>query len=96
MAVYILRKLAQNDLEEIWLYTYEEWGLAQADSYLQSLISRFDWLADSPYSGRKRDDIKKGYYCFPEGMHLIFYTIHKDKLNIIGVLHQRMDIVSHL
>ena len=87
MAVYTLRKLAENDLEEIWSYTYEEWGLAQADSYLQSLISRFDWLADSPYSGRKRDDIKTGYYCFPEGMHLIFYTIHNDQIDIIGVPH---------
>ena len=96
MAVYTLRKLAENDLEEIWSYTYEDWGLAQADSYLQSLISRFDWLADSPYSGRKRDDIKKGYYCFPEGMHLIFYTIHNDQIDIIGVPHQKMDIVSHL
>lgn len=96
MAVYTLRQLAENDLEEIWSYTYEEWGLAQADSYLQSLILRFDWLADSPYSGRKRDDIKTGYYCFPEGMHLIFYTIHNGQIDIIGVPHQKMDIVSHL
>jgi len=93
---YTLRQLAQNDLEEIWLYTYSEWGLVQADSYLQSLISRFNWLANSPQSGKKRDDIKPGYYCFPEGMHLIFYTIHKNKINIIGIPHQRMDIVNHL
>ena len=96
MAAYTLRKLAQNDLEKIWIYTYEEWGLVQADTYLQSLISRFDWLAASPLSGRKRDDIKSGYYCFPEGMHLIFYTIQNNKINIIGLPHQSMDIVSHL
>ena len=96
MADYTLRALAQNDLEEIWAYTYEEWGLEQADSYLQSLISRFDWLAGSPHSGKKRDDIKAGYYCFPEGMHLIFYTIHKNTIDIIGIPHQQMDIVSHL
>ena len=96
MAAYTLRKLAQNDLEKIWIYTYEEWGLVQADTYLQSLISRFDWLAASPLSGRKRDDIKSGYYCFPEGMHLIFYTIQNNKMNIIGLPHQSMDIVSHL
>lgn len=96
MAAYTLRTLAQNDLEEIWVYSYKEWGLVQADSYLQSLISKFDWLANSPCSGKKRDDIKAGYYCFPEGMHLIFYTIYKNKINIIGIPHQRMDIVSHL
>ena len=96
MTAYTLRELAQNDLEEIWFYTYEEWGLVQADSYLQSLITRFDWLAKSPHSGRKRDDIKTGYYCFPEGMHLIFYTIHENTIDIIGIPYQRMDIVSHL
>ena len=96
MSTYILRALAQNDLEEIWAYTYGEWGLEQADSYLQSLISRFDWLANSPHSGKKRDDIKAGYYCFPEGMHLIFYTIQNNTIDIIGVPHQRMDIVSHM
>jgi len=96
VAAYTLRELAQNDLEEIWFYTYEEWGLVQADSYLQSLITRFDCLAKSPYSGRKRDDIKTDYYCFPEGTHLIFYTIHENTIDIIGIPHQRMDIVSHL
>jgi len=93
---YTLRELAQADLEGIWLYTCREWGVSQADSYLQSLFSRFNWLADNPQSGKNRDDIKTGYYCFPEGMHLIFYTQHKNKIDIIGIPHQRMDIINHL
>ncbi len=93
---YTLRALAQDDLEAIWLYTRQEWGVDQADSYLQALFSRFDWLVENPTSGRKRDDIKAGYYCFPEGLHLIFYTIHNNKIDIIGIPHQRMDIISHL
>ena len=93
---YTLRALAQDDLEAIWLYTRREWGIDQADSYLQALFSRFDWLVENPASGRKRDDIKAGYYCFPEGLHLIFYTIHNNKIDIIGIPHQRMDIISHL
>ena len=59
---YTLRALAQDDLEAIWLYTRWEWGVDQADSYLQALFSRFDWLVENPASGRKRDDIKAGYY----------------------------------
>ena len=72
---YSLRALAQDDLEEIWHYTYEEWGVEQADIYLNSLFSRFKWLAENPLIGKKRDDIKLGYYCFPEGMHLVFYIL---------------------
>ncbi|HEC25989.1 MAG TPA: type II toxin-antitoxin system RelE/ParE family toxin [Gammaproteobacteria bacterium] len=93
---YTLRELAQADLEKIWLYTRQEWGVEQADSYLQALFSRFDWLAENPKAGRNRDDIKTGYFCFPQGLHLVFYTIHNNKIDIIGIPHQRMDIISHL
>ncbi len=93
---YRIRQLAQDDLEAIWLYTREQWGIAQADSYLESLILRFDWLAENPDLGKPRDDVKSGYFCFPEGMHLIFYIINNNQVEIIGVPHQRMDIVEYL
>ncbi len=64
-ARYTLRQLAQNDLEEIWLYTMQEWGIAQADKYVRALISRFEWLSENPQIGKRRDDIKSGYYSFP-------------------------------
>ncbi len=93
---YRIRSLAQGDLESIWLYTCEEWNLAQADSYLEAIIQRFDWLAENPTLGKSRDDIKQGYYCFPEGLHLIFYVIKNNQIEIIGIPHQRMDIMEYL
>ena len=93
---YSLRALAQEDLEEIWLYTYEEWGDDQADKYLDLLFSRFTWLAENPLLGKKRDDIKAGYYCFPEGMHLVFYTLTKNGIDIIDISHQSMDVTNHI
>jgi len=92
---YSIRALARDDLEEIWLFTYEEWGLEQADKYLDSLFSRFEWLSCNPYAGKDREDIKSGYYCFPEGMDLVFYTMTETGIDIIGVPHQNMDVVSH-
>lgn len=94
MLAYSLRALARADLEAIWLYTFREWGAEQADSYLQSLFSRFSWLAENPSFGRNRDDIKTGYLCFPEGRHLIFYIIKNNKVDIIGIPHQSMDIID--
>jgi toxin ParE1/3/4 len=98
---YRIRSLAQDDLEFIWLYTCEVWSVTQADSYLDAIIQRFDWLAENPTLGKARDDVKLGYFCFPEGMHLIFYVLNgqglkNDQIEIIGVPHQRMDIVEHL
>jgi toxin ParE1/3/4 len=95
-ASYSIRKLAEDDLESIWLYTNDEWGIEQADKYIRLLISRFAWISENPLLGKKRDDVKPGYYCFPEGMHLIFYTCIKTGIDIIGIPHQSMDIVTHL
>jgi len=88
---YLLRQQAEADLESIWLYSYQEWGAEQADQYLRSLLSRFSWLSENPRLGKQRTDIKPGYYCFPEGMHLIFYKITRNGIDIIGIPHQNMD-----
>jgi len=49
---YSLRKLAEADLEDIWLYTIEEWGIEQADEYIRMLISRFSWISTNPLLGK--------------------------------------------
>ena len=95
IAGYSLRQQAEADLESIWLYSYQEWGVEQADQYLRSLLSRFSWLSENPRLGKQRADVKPGYYCFPEGMHLIFYKMTKNGIDIIGVPHQNMDILSY-
>jgi len=94
-STYSIRALARTDLERIWLFTFEEWGLEQADKYLNLLFSRFEWLSGNPYTGKDREDIKNGYYCFPEGMHLVFYTMTEYGIDIIGIPHQNMDVASH-
>ncbi len=91
---YSLRQRARADLESIWLYSYQEWGDEQADRYIRSLLARFTWLSENPQIGKQRADIKPGYYCFPEGMHLIFCKISQDGIDIIGIPHQNMDIMG--
>lgn len=98
---YRIRAFAKADLEAIWLYTCEQWGVAQADTYIQALIQRFDWLAKNPTLGKSRDDIKQGYFCFPEGMYLVFYILNEQgiknkQVEIIGIPHQQMDIIEYL
>lgn len=92
---YVIRKLARADLEDIWLYAFQEWGVEQADRYVRSLLSRFSWIAENPLLGKPRNDVKSGYYCFPEGMHVVFYKIAKTGPEIIGIPHQSMDGKAH-
>lgn len=42
MASYSLRTLARDDLEAIWDYTVEQWGVEQAERYLDILFTCFD------------------------------------------------------
>lgn len=93
---YTLRLRAQSDLESIWQYSFETWGVRQADHYLRSFVARFEWLAENPLLGKPRDDIKSGYRSFPEGQHVVFYKINQQQIDIIGVVHQNQDIVTQL
>lgn len=83
---------AKKDLRGIWRYTYREWGEQQAHTYLQNFNNRFEWLADKPKMGKHRPDIKNGYFCFPQGRHLIFYRLQSEYIEIIGIPHKSMDI----
>lgn len=93
---YRIRQSAREDLKSIARYTEREWGVEQRNIYLRQLANRFDWLAQTPTLGKQRDDIKEGYMCYPEGRHVIFYVIRNDSIEIVGVLHEQMDIMRHL
>jgi len=89
---YRLTRRAQKDFKAIGRYTEDNWGKAKRDDYLNKLALRFAFLAANPRLGKPRNDIAPNVYCFPEGQHLVFYTIHADEIHIVGIPHQIMDI----
>jgi toxin ParE1/3/4 len=93
--VFRLTPRAYADLVHIAQYAREQWGEAQRKRYMLALDRRLRWLAENPRSGKPRSDIAEGYYCFPQGSHLIFYVIGAEAIDIIGVPHQHMDAPSH-
>lgn len=95
-AAYALRKLAVDDLEAIWVFTVEQWGVEQAEGYLTSLFSCFEDLAENPQLGRQRDEVKAGYRSFPQGRHVVFYLVVPAGIEVIGIVHQSADVDSRL
>ena len=95
MAEFFLRPKARQDLEDIWNYTYDNWGEAQADSYIYDTGVAFQTLADKPERGRSCDDIREGYRMHYIGKHIIFYRATKKGIEIVRILHQRMDPNQH-
>lgn len=84
------------DLRNIGRFTLQRWGREQRDVYLRGLDERFHWLAQNPYRGRNRDDVAHGYRSFGYRSHIVFYLIHDGGIDIVGVLHQAMDVADHL
>lgn len=60
------------------------------------MFSRFQCLAEKPHLGQKRDDVKAGCYCFRQEDYLIFYTTVDNRVDVIAILPQSMDVVDYL
>ena len=86
---------ARSDLMSIGRYTEATWGKTQRNAYLKGLEVRFTWLAENPFSGKHRTEVHSDYYSFPQGQHVVFYLITEDSIDVIGVLHQEMDVVNY-
>jgi len=95
---YKVSKQAEIDLENIWLYTFEEWSLQQADYYFDLLMNEIEYISENPKSGKDYSNVRKGYFRSKIKSHFIFYRINlkEDEIEIIRILHQQMDIDSHI
>ena len=95
---YIISQEAANDLEKIWLYTFENWSQVQADRYFNLIIDEIENITKDPKSGKDYNDVRKGYLQSRVKSHFIYYRINlkKKEIEIIRILHQQMDIESRL
>ncbi|MGV0828951.1 type II toxin-antitoxin system RelE/ParE family toxin [Empedobacter brevis] len=95
---YKISKQAEIDLENIWIYTFEEWSLKQADYYFDLIINEIEHIAEDPKVGKDYNEIREGYFRSRVKSHFIFYKINsvEQKIEVIRILHQQMDIDSHI
>ena len=61
-------------------------------------MDEIEYLAENPESGKDYSKIRKGYFRSQIKSHLVFYKINtkKKEIEIIRILHQRMDIETRL
>jgi len=96
MTTYRLTPAAQRDLSSIWDFTEERWDVRQAEVYVNEIRAAIDRIADDPGRGRACDEIRESYRRYSIGSHLLFYVVSDDGVNVIRILHQRMDPTRHL
>ena len=96
MAGYVLSPAAQADLEEIWDYTVRHWGVAQAERYTRDIQAACEAACDGILVGRSAEDIRAGYREIAVGSHVVYFRERPDTLEIIRILHRRMDVARRL
>lgn len=96
MRQYRLSPAAQRDLSSIWDFTEARWDTRQAETYISEIRASIERIADNPRRGHTCDEIRDGYRRYAIGSHLLFYVEHEGGVDIIRILHQRMDPTRHL
>ena len=93
---YVISKKAVSDLEEIWLYTVEKWSAGQADRYYNLIFDEINYICKNSDAGKSMEHVRKGYRASKVKSHLIFYKISNGTIEIVRILHERMDIENRL
>ena len=83
-------------MEAVWLYSRTQWGVAQAEQYIDDLTEAFTFLADSPKSGRACDRIRQHYRQYPVVRHVVYYRMTAYGIEVMRILHDRMLATRHL
>lgn len=93
---FVISKKAVSDLEEIWLYTVENWSVEQADRYYNLIFDEINFICKNYQTGKSMEHVRKGYFASKVKSHLIFYKIESKRIEIIRILPEMMDIENRL
>lgn len=93
---FVITKKAVSDLEEIWLYTAEKWSIEQADRYYNIIFDEINYICRNINAGKSMEHVRKGYRASKVKSHLIYYRALNDTIEVIRILHERMDIENRL
>ena len=94
---YRISKMAIQDLNSIWYYSFENWSKKQADKYYRELISEIKNVAKNFIDGKPVTQVRAGYRSSKVNSHVIFYKLGTDNIvEVVRILHEHMDWESHL
>ncbi len=103
MKTIVYAPAALSSLADILEYTIEKFGGAQADVYTSQLVARIEALASG--IGPKARPCERlmrgvrpaaGLSFYHEGSHFLIFREKPDKLEVVEILHGRMDVASRL
>ena len=91
-----LCKDAEQDIADIYVYSFEQFGEAKAESYYQALIENFDSLVRNPAMVRDLCYVSTNVRCTNCVSHAVYYRVTGRDVLVLRVLHQNRDPARHL
>jgi toxin ParE1/3/4 len=92
----VLRPAARHELVEIWLYTADQWGADQADTYIRDIQLVIGRALAFPDAGSPVEGLPREYRKLASGSHRIVYRHTDQELVVVRVLHARQDVPDEL
>lgn len=86
MASYKLNEKAADDLDRLFDYGIDHFGLRHAQAYVEGLKRRLDEIGAHPRRYRAVDEIREGYRRSVYRAHSIYYRIGDETVEIMRIL----------
>ena len=97
MAEYIISKKALDDLNNIWIYTAENWSPEQADRYYNLIVDEIEFANENYETLKDFGSVRKDYRYSKVKSHLVFCKKNEnDEMEVVRILHERMDIKNRI
>ena len=97
MSDYIISEKALEDINAIWVYTAQNWSVEQANRYYNLIFDEIEFISSNFEMAQDFGKLRKSYRYSKIKSHLIFFKKNKfNEIEVIRVLHEKMDIESRL
>lgn len=87
---------AQQDLQEIYYYTEQNFGAKQAELYIDELWQKFQHIEKFPEQYKFRHDLYANCQIAVHQKHVILYRQSPAAIEVARILHSAMDLRKHL
>ena len=91
-----LRPAARIDLRNISAYSKKNWGRQTAQEYVSRLIRSLEEVDALKALIKDAEVGRPGLKKLLIGSHILYFHIGKDKVDVVRILHGKMDPFRHL
>jgi toxin ParE1/3/4 len=92
----VLSPEAIDDRKDIVAYTITTWGTEQAKKYNQQLKDAMSAIRKNPGIDKTHPQLPSIYFLYHVGRHYLIYTVTENRVEIVRILHDRMDLPRHV